>query len=250
MSSGGSDPRPLRFGERISAAVGAQSDRNRPVLWPSVGRGRLASGLPLHLVAAGLIGSAVPADAFVVNISPGPTAVYLQVGNGSFTGFYGSGGTPLDNGTVNRVSLSVPAAVLGNGADQSMTSNSTQATSFYDGFTFCNPPTEVYIGGFVRRPTTASYSGVLSVQVPAALVSAASDTISFGQIRWTSSGNGDGSAAQPIPAGTFAAGSTQFLANFLRNTWRESCLTFYYLNDQIVPAGSYSGRVVYTLAAP
>ena len=250
MSFDRSDPRLLRFGERITAAAGAQSDRNRSVLRPSVGRGRLASGLPLHLAAVCLIGSTLPADAFVVNISPGPTAVYLQVGNGSFTGFYSSGGTPLDNGTVNRVSLTVPAAVLGNGADQSMTSNSTQATSFYDGFTFCNPPTEVYVGGFVRRPTSATYSGTLSVQVPAALISAASDTISFGQIRWTSSGNGDGTAAQPIPAGTFVAGSTQFLANFLRNTWRESCLTFYYLNDQIVPAGSYTGRVVYTLAAP
>lgn len=250
MSSDRPDTRLLRFGERITAAAGAQSDRNRSVLRPSVGRGRLASGLPLHLAAAGLIGSALPADAFIVDISMGQTAVYLQVGNGSFSGLYGSGGTPLDNGTVNRVSLTVPAAVLGNGAEQSMTSNSTQAASFYDGFTFCNPPTEVYVGGFYRRPNTTNQSAVLSVEVPAALTSAASDTISFAQIRWTSSGNGDGSAAQPIPAGTFVAGSTQFLANFRRNSWRESCLTFYYLNDQIVPAGSYTGRVVYTLATP
>ena len=250
MSSGGPDRRPLRFGERISAAVGAQSGLGRLAAQLAVKARRVASGLPLHLVAAGLIGSALPADAFIVDINMGPTAVYLQVGNGSFSGFYGSGGTPLDNGTVNRVSLTVPVAVLGNGADQSMSSDSTQAASFYNGFTFCNPPTEVYVGGFYRRPNNANQSAVLSVQVPAALTSAASDSISFAQIRWTSSGNGDGTAAQPIPAGTFVAGSTQLLANFLRNTWRESCLTFYYLNDQIVPAGSYTGRVVYTLATP
>jgi len=244
------DARPLRLDHRFGVAAGAQPDCNRPESRPFASRGRRVSGLPLPLVSFCLIGSALPADAFIVDISPGPTAVYLQVGNGSFSGFYGSGGTPLENGTVNRVSLTVPAAVLGNGTDQSMTSNSTQAGSFYDGFTFCNPPTEVYVGGFYRRPNSANQSAVLSVQVPAALTSAASDSISFAQIRWTSSGNGDGTAAQPIPAGTFVAGSTQFLANFLRNTWRESCLTFYYLNDQIVPAGSYTGRVVYTLATP
>lgn len=249
MSRRRSDARPPRCDDS-SAAARAQPFPERPAARRAAVCRRLASGLPAHLVAVGMVATTLPAHAFVIDISPGPTAVYLQVGNGSFSGFYGSGGTPLDNGTVNRVSLSVPAAVLGNGADQSMSSNSTQAASFYDGFAFCNPPTQIYIGGFVRRPTSASYSATLSVQVPAALTSAASDSISFAQIRWTSSGNGDGSAAQPIPAGTFVAGSTQFLANFQRNTWRESCLTFFYLNDQIVPAGSYTGRVVYTLAAP
>jgi hypothetical protein len=91
---------------------------------------------------------------------------------------------------------------------------------------------------------------VLSVQVPAALISSSANSIPFSQIRWTSSGNGDGTAAQPVPAGSFVAGGTQFLANFLRNTWRESCLTFFYQNDQIVPAGTYNGRVTYTLATP
>lgn len=194
--------------------------------------------------------TAPAAQAFIIDISPGPVAVYLQVGNGSFTGFFGSGGTPLDNSTVNRVSLTVPATALGTGVDQSMTSNSTQAISFYDGFTFCNPPNEVYIGGFYRRPGNPNQSAVLSVQVPAALLSSSANSIPFSQIRWTSSGNGDGTAAQPVPAGSFVAGGTQFLANFLRNTWRESCLTFFYQNDQIVPAGTYNGRVTYTLATP
>jgi hypothetical protein len=56
---------------------------------------------------------------------------------------------------------------------------------------------------------------VLSVTVPPALVSAAGDTIPFSQIRWTSSGIGDGTAAQSCPTARFIAGGTQFLADFL-----------------------------------
>lgn len=191
----------------------------------------------------------IPAGAFVVGISPGPEAVFLQVGTGSFSGFYISGGTPQSNPTVNIVSVTVPSGAVLSGADQQMTSNSAQAISFYDGFIFCIPPDQVYIGGFYRRSNQANRSAVLSVTVPPALVSAGGDAIPFSQIRWTSSGIGDGTAAQPVPAGRFIAGGTQFLANFRRNTWRESCLTFFYLNDP-APAGTYEGRVTYTLTAP
>lgn len=200
------------------------------------------------LVGAVVLAS-VPADAFVITISSGPEAIFLQVGTGSFSGFYSTGGTPQNNPTVNVVSVTVPSAAVLSGADQQMTSNSAQAMSFYDGFIFCVPPDQVYIGGFYRRPNQANRSAVLSVTVPPVLVSAIGDTIPFSQIRWTSSGIGDGAAAQPVPEGSFIAGGTQFLANFQRNTWRESCLTFFYLNDPAA-AGTYEGRVTYTLAAP
>jgi hypothetical protein len=189
------------------------------------------------------------AEAFVVNLARAPQAIYLQVGTGSFSGFFSSGGTPASNPAVNLVSVTVPSAAMLTGADQQMTSNSAQAISFYDGRIFCAPPDQVYIGGFYRFPGQANRTAVLSVAVPPALRSAAGDAIPFSQIRWTSGGPGDGSAAQPVPAGTFVAGGTQHLAQFLRNTWRESCLTFYYLNDPAA-AGVYEGRVTYTLAAP
>jgi hypothetical protein len=188
------------------------------------------------------------AYAYTVNIGPGTRAIYLQVGNGSFTGTYSGGGTPGNNATVNRVSVTVPAAQVGSGTAQQMTSDSTQAVSYYDNFTFCNPPVQVYIGGFYRLPGAAG-TATLSVTTSAAnLVNATGDTIPFSQISWTSSGIGD-AGAQPIPAGTFTGG-TQTLATFPVNTWRESCHTFSYANAASVASGTYTGRATYTLSAP
>jgi hypothetical protein len=200
------------------------------------------------LLAIGAIAMAGAAHAFTVNIGTGTRAIYLQVGNGSFTGTYSAGGTPRANATINKVSVTVPAAQVGSGTAQPMTSDSTQATSFYDNFAFCNPPAQVYIGGFFRLPGTVG-TATLSVTTSAAnLVNATGDTIPFSQISWASSGNGD-VGAQPIPAGAFT-GATQTLATFPVNTWRESCHTFSYANTASVASGTYTGRATYTLSAP
>lgn len=197
------------------------------------------------LAAAALCAS--QAQAFSVNIGTGTRAIYLQVGNGSFTGTYSGGGTPGNNATVNVVSVAVPAAAVGSGVAQQMSSNSTQATSFYDNFAFCNPPVQVYVGGFFRLPGTTG-TATLSVTTAANLVNATGDTIPFTQISWTSSGNSD-TGAQPIPAGAFNGG-TQTLATFKVNTWNESCHTFSYANTASVASGTYTGRATYTLSAP
>jgi hypothetical protein len=202
---------------------------------------------PLLLAAASF--ACASAFAFTVNITQGTRAIYLQVGNGSFTGTYAGGGTPGNNSTTNVVSVTVPASVVGTGAAQQMASDSTQAVSFYNNRTFCNPPAQVYIGGFFRRPgNSGNSSATLSVSTAANLVSASGDTIPFTQIGWTSSGIGD-VGAQPIPAGTFVGG-TQTLATFVENTWSESCHTFSYANAASVPPGVYKGRATYTLATP
>jgi hypothetical protein len=188
------------------------------------------------------------ASAYTVNITSGTRAIYLQVGNGTYTGTYNGGGTPGTNTTINKVSVSVPAAQVGNGTAQAMTSDSTQAVSYYDNYSFCNPPAQVYIGGFYRRPGTTG-TATLTVSTSAAnLVDAAGDTIPFSQISWTSSGNGD-SGAEVIPGGTFT-GASQTLATFSGNTWNESCHTFSYANSSNVAAGTYTGRATYTLSAP
>jgi hypothetical protein len=197
--------------------------------------------------ACALLAAHGGACAFSVNIGTGSRAIYLQVGNGTFTGTYSGGGTPGNNATVNRVSVTVPAAAVGSGTAQAMTSNSTQATSYYDNYAFCNPPNQVYIGGFYRRPGTTG-TATLTVTTPANLTNATGDTIPFTQISWTSSGNGD-AGAQPIPAGTFSGGA-QTLATFNVNTWNESCHTFRYENDFTVAAGTYTGRATYTMSAP
>ena len=83
---------------------------------------------------------------------------------------------------------------------------------------------------------------------PASLVNATGNTIPFTQIRWTSSGNGD-TGAQPFPAGAFVGG-VQTIGSISRNQWAESCHTFTYSNSAVVAAGTYTGRVTYTLSTP
>jgi len=194
--------------------------------------------------------SAMPALAFTVTIPTGTRTLYLQVGVGTFTGTLQGGGSPGVNNTVNTVSVTVPAAQVGSGAAQAMTTNSTAAQSFWDNFTFCSPPAQLYVGGFYRRNNSAGGTGAtLTATVPATLGNGSGGTISFSQISWTSSGAGD-TGAQPFPAGTFVPGSTQSIGSIARNQWAESCLTFSYANSAIVPGGTYTGTVVYTLSAP
>ena len=205
---------------------------------------------PALVFASCLAACAAMADAraFIVSISGStPRSIYLRVGDGGYSGTFISNGTPQNSATVNRVSVTVPAASLGNGTPLVMTSSATQATSHYDGFAFCNLPNEVYVGGFYRG-TASSGNGLLTATVTQPLANASGDTIPFSQISWTSSGNGD-TVAQPFPAGTFTGG-TQTLASFPVNTWRESCHRFSYANSSVVAAGTYNGRVTYTLSMP
>lgn len=212
----------------------------------SAGRLRIFARAARIAIALAVAATLADARAWVLTINPGARGAFLQVGVGSYSGFHNSGGTPLDNATVNTVSVTVPAAQVGRGVAQGMTSNSTQAISFYDGFTVCTPPTQVYVGGWVRRPGSGSGSGVLSVTSPASLTSGA-QTIPFTQISWTSTALGN--PAADIPAGTFTGG-TQALRTIAANTWVENCLTFSYANTAVVAAGTYTGQVVYTLVVP
>ena len=205
---------------------------------------RIASSLPLLVLATAGIGNAC---AYTVTIGVGAKAAYLRVGDGTIAGGnYNGGGTPAANTTVNLVSVTVPAAVVGNTVDQAMT-GSGRLSSDLDGFAFCNAG-QVYISTFFRLPTAVSQSATLRVTSPTTLTNAGGDTIPISQISWTSSGNGD-AGAQPIPAGTFTGG-TQTLATLQSNLWNESCHSFVYGNDAIVAAGTYNARVTYTLATP
>jgi len=209
-------------------------------------RVRLASALALCLSLFAVL----PAQAFIVNIPKGAETLYLRVGDGAYSGTFLGGAEPPPgtSGPVNLVSVSVPAAALGNGSSQAMTSNAMSGTSPYDGRQFCNAPSEVYVGGFNRKSNNGQGTGgdgVLSVAVSTPLTNAAGNTIPFSEIGWTSGGNG----GQPFPSGTFTGG-VQSLGAFPANTWRESCHRFSYLNSSIVAAGTYNGRVTYTLSIP
>lgn len=182
---------------------------------------------------------ATPAQAWVLNLTPGARAVYLAVGNATAN---------ADNAAVNLVSVTVPGGSLGTGAAQVFTTNSTQAISPYDNYTLCNPAAgQVYVGGFYRLPTTNATLAVLQVTTPAGLTSGV-NTIPFNQISWSSTALGN--AGADIPAGTFISGGTLFLRNFAANSYVENCHTFSYANTTPVAAGTYDGRATYTLTAP
>jgi hypothetical protein len=190
---------------------------------------------------------AMSGHAFVVGITPGVPAIFLQVGAGTMTGGrFNAGGIPGNNATINNVTTTVPAASLGAGT-VAMTTDSTVTASPYDGFAFCAVPSQVYVGGFFRTPG-ASANATLAAQADTALVDAAGATIPFSSISWVSGGNSDTTPA--IPSGTFVGGAAQTLLSVTRNTWFESCLRFNYANTQLVPAGTFKGRVRYTLTAP
>jgi hypothetical protein len=190
------------------------------------------------------------AAAYTATLSPAaPLTVYLQVGVGSFTNDYINGGQPQNNTTINTVSTTVAANVVGNGTAQAMTTNSTATQSYWDGFTYCSVPGQLYIGGFYRTTGATTAAAQVTATVPAALIDTGGDTIPFSKIRWTSSGNGD-TGAEPFPAGTFVNGGVQNVGSMGSNTWNESCWTFSYLNNTVPPAGTFTGRVLYTLSAP
>ncbi len=171
-----------------------------------------------------------------------PSRVFMMVGNGAAALWQ-------NNATINTVSLSVPAAQLGTGP-LAMTSNSTQATSPYDGFTVCAPPAQVYVGAaYQRRLNSQPANAVLQVASPANLVNLSGDTIPITEISWTVSALGNDPNPGSIPAGTFSGG-TQFLANVAQGTLRENCHAFQYANTAIRPSGVYGGRVTYTITVP
>jgi hypothetical protein len=208
------------------------------------------------LIGAALFGAvpfiAAPGTAwsYTATLSPvAPLTVYLQVGVGSFTGDYINGGQPQNNTTINTVSASIPASAVGNGTAQAMTTNSTATVSYWDGFTFCSVPGQVYVGGFYRTTGATTSAAKVTATVPATLVNATGSTIPFSKISWTSSGNGD-TGAEPFPAGTFVNGAVQNVGTMSSNTWNESCLAFSYSNDSVPAAGTFTGVVRYTLSAP
>ena len=203
--------------------------------------------LPRPLLALGLLLAAlwpvVEAQAWSLSIAAASRRVFLHVGNGTIN---------ANNGTVNLVQVTVPGAQLGNGVAQAMTSNSTQSQSLYgDNYTTCpTPASQVMVGASYRRSsaTNGPASATLRVTSPADLVNASGETIPFSQISWTVSAAGS-SVPGVIPAGTFN-GATQTLTTIAANTYIENCHSFSYANSAVRAAGTYDGRVTYTLSSP
>jgi hypothetical protein len=225
------------------------AERPRPGL---IGPRRVRYGAAL---AATLMAAASNTTAaFTITIAAAaPKTIYLQVGVGSFTANYNAGGQPQNNATINVVSATVAAAAVGNGTAQAMTANTATTNSFYDGYAYCTVPAgQLYIGGFYRTTGAATAAAQVTATVPAALTNAAGNTIPFSKISWASGGNADpgNPPPEPFPSGTFVNGGVQNVGSMASNTWNESCWTFSYLNNSVPAAGTFTGRVIYTMSSP
>jgi hypothetical protein len=206
---------------------------------PSLLRSRTLLGTLTALVC---LLSAEAAQAWTLGLTAASRRVFLHVGNGTANG---------DNGTINRVEVNLTGTQLLSGVPQAMTTNSTQSQSLYDGFTTCaNPASQIMIGASYRRSNNNNgpASATLSVTSPASLTTAGGDTIPFSQISWSVSAPGS-PTPNVIPAGTFN-GAQQTLATVAANTYIENCHSFSYANSTLPAAGTYDGRVTYTMTSP
>lgn len=196
------------------------------------------------LAALTLLQAAQVAQAWTLTLVTPPRRLFLHVGNGSAN---------ANNATINLVRVSVPTAGVGTGTALPMASNSTQATSLYDGAVGCpSPASMVMIGASYQRASAVDGLGsaLLSVSAPPSLSSAdgASASIPIGQISWSTTAPG-ASSGLALGSGAFAGG-TQTLAVVPANRYAENCLSFRYGNTQLMPAGTYRARVTYTISSP
>jgi hypothetical protein len=191
-------------------------------------------------VALGLaLGFALPAQALIFNLGNSPARqLHLQVGTG------GNGAQVMAvNPTVDVVSVNVPAAALGNSASQVMsTSNPNTIDPNLPVALTCSDGRKVLVSAIARVPFGVA-NATLTVNSSIPLTSASGATLPFSQISWTSSDNA-------IPSGTFNTSTAQTLLNMTTSRQYESCHTFSYANTGVVPAGTYRGRVTYTLSMP
>jgi len=196
-------------------------------------------GLFVYVFAGLALAAALPAQALVFNLGNSPVRqLHLQVGSGG----NGSQVMPV-NPTVDVVSVTVPAGALGNASSQVMsTSNSNTIDPYPPVKLTCADGRQVLVSAIARVPFGIA-NATLTVNSAAPLANASGETLPFSQISWTSS---DGA----IPSGTFNTSAAQTLLNMTTSQQYESCHTFRYANTGVVAAGTYRGRVTYTLSMP
>ena len=149
--------------------------------------------------------------------------VYIQIGHGQF-GVLGLFGAPT--GQVDEVTFDFAAGVLpGDGTPIVGT-----------------PEIPIAVLGY-RGGRRARFTVTMNSSVP--LMNSNGDPLPFNEISWTSR-DGD------IAGGTFSQGASQTLFSMNISSPRGrgviDYLTFRYANDTVYPPGSYTGRVVYTIA--
>ena len=95
----------------------------------------------------------------------------------------------------------------------------------------------------IRATASNPLTAFLTVNSATPLNNDRGSSIPVSKISWTSS---DGE----IPSGTFAGTSNQLLASYASSISVNDQLTFYYANDTVYDAGTYTGTVTYTWFVP
>ena len=119
------------------------------------------------------------------------------------------------------------------------------ATQIGDGTPIEGAPASVLIEASARQATPPNPKRTYIISVDSSTpLSNGTNTISFTNISWTSQD-------EDIPSGNFNGSPAQVL--FGPHEYKELVRdwhTFYYNNTQIVPSGTYTGSVTYTVSVP
>lgn len=95
----------------------------------------------------------------------------------------------------------------------------------------------------VRASAATPITAFLSVDSATPLTNGRGGTIPISKIHWTASSG-------EIPSGAFAGTSNQLLASYSSSVKVSDQHTFYYDNDTVYDAGTYTGQVRYTWFVP
>jgi hypothetical protein len=102
-------------------------------------------------------------------------------------------------------------------------------------------PVPVIGDGLLTAPGTAT----LTVNSANPLEDGRGNRIPFSEVYWTGAGD--------IPGGQFAGSAQQIIFQQAAHRGRlkiNGAMSFFYRNQNYYPAGTYTGRVIYTLTAP
>ena len=183
---------------------------------------------PSPVRVAILAALAAAAVRFAAPVAAGTTIV----ANGSAQIYVGAGSSLT---AVDSIRFSVPGADVGSGAPVTGREGAASGATLVD--------------AYARAPGGQPRSVVWSVDSSQPLVcttaaTCGSTTIPMSKFRWIASGGSE------VGNGAFRGVPNQVLHVFPTSRYVYVYKTFLYANDEIVPAGTYVGRVVYTLSMP
>ena len=167
----------------------------------------------------------------VLAIAPAARAETTIIGSGAAEIYVGAG---YSNPTLDTIHFRVPGAKVGDGSPIAGLENQSRRSTLVD--------------ARIRAPRAYSRIGIWTVDSSQPLTcatpaSCGNTTIPMNQFRWVSQGG-------EIGDGSFDGSTNQPLYSFPNSRYVYVFKTYYYANDTIVPAGRYTGRVVYTLTMP